>query len=548
MRPALTAALAALPLFAAGPAAGTRVQDPARPKLLLVISVDQLSADVMARYGADLPGGLGRLQREGVSFTAAYHDHAFPETGPGHSVLLSGRHPSRTGIPENNWRDPRNGQKVNCVEDPKAPILGRGPGFRGASAVHFRGGALGDWLRAEGRGSRVFSLAGKDRAAIFMGGARPTGAFWFESGLGFTTSTAYLQDLPPWLEAHNAALLARLRRDHFWWTSIAPTAGLVRNGAYQAGPTSLKAGLPRQVNPGGMPLDEGFYNRFKASPFFDETTLDAAEALLDAEKLGQGPATDVLAVGLSATDYIGHCYGSGGDEMLDQVRRLDAMLGRFLARVRERVPSAWVVLSADHGGLDIPERLAEQGFTTARRLEPRAWLANLNAGLRERLGLAADPLTYVTQPKMLHVREQPGLRRADIVRAALELLRRHPDVAEAWSAAELEAMPEDPSPDPEGRPIKALMKNGHVPGRSGDIVVALKPYLIFDDPPYIGQHGLPMDGDRRVPLIFWGPWKAGLRNEAVRTVDLAPTLARELGVAPTDAVDGRPLALERPKP
>jgi arylsulfatase A-like enzyme len=253
-------------------------------------------------------------------------------------------------------------------------------------------------------------------------------------------------------------------------------------------------------------------------------------------------------VGLSATDYIGHCYGSGGDEMLDQVRRLDAMLGRFLARVQERVPSAWVVLSADHGGLDIPERLVEQGFTTARRIDPKAWIANLNAGLREKLGLAADPLTHVSQPKMLHVKEQAGARKAETVRATLDLLRRHPDVQEAWSAAELEATAEDSSPNPEGRPIKALMKNGHVPGRSGDIVVALKPYLIFDDPPFIGQHGMPIDGDRRVPLIFWGPWKSGVRPEAVRTVDLAPTLAQELGLAPTDTLDGRPLALERRKP
>ncbi len=48
--------------------------------------------------------------------------------------------------------------------------------------------------------------------------------------------------------------------------------------------------------------------------------------------------------------------------------------------------------------------------------------------------------------------------------------------------------------------------------------------------------------DRRVPLVFWGPWQAARRAEPVRTVDLAPTLAHELGLRP-GTVDGRVLDL-----
>lgn len=547
MRPALPAALLAAPmLLAAPPLPPPRSQPPPRPSLLLVISVDQFGADLLARYGRDLPGGLGLLQREGLRFSAAYHDHAYTETGPGHSVLLSGRHPSSTGIPENNWLDKATGRKLNCVEDGKATIFGKSPAARGASQALFRGTGLGDWLQAQVKGARVYTVTGKDRASILMGGARPTGAYWFEGGIGYTSSTAYAERLPGWLADSNAGLMRRLRHDSLFWTPLAPTAGLARNGTWQTNYGTFRSGLPRQVNPGGMPLDEAFFHRFRASPWFDEATAEVAERLIEAEHLGRGEGTDLLAVGFSATDYVGHFYGTAGDEMVDHVRRLDALLGRFLAGVKAKVPSVAVVLTADHGCTDLVERLAEQGYP-ARRLDQKAWVGELNAALRKRFpGLGGDPVTYTGMPKNLYLRDLAGAPREEVLQEALAVLRRMPDVAAAFSSADLAATEEDPTPNPEGRSLKQLLKHSNVPGRSGDILVALKPYTFFaDDPPYIVQHGFPYDADRRVPLIFWGPWEPGERPEPVRTVDLAPTLARELGLEPSEKLDGRALDLPR---
>ncbi len=283
------------------------------------------------------------------------------------------------------------------------------------------------------------------------------------------------------------------------------TDGLARNGSWQTFLGTFKAGLPRQVNPAGMPLDEAFYNRFKGSPFFDEATAEAAEALLDAEKLGQGEATDLLAVGFSATDYVGHFYGNAGDEMVDQIRRLDARLGRFLAFVKARVPSVAVVLTADHGSADLIERLAEQGYP-ARRLEPKAWLEQLNAALRKKLPIQGDPVSFTSTPKNLYVKEVPGATREEVLRECLALLRRLPEIALAVTPAELDATGEDSGPNPEGRSLRVLLKHSTVPGRSGDILVALKPYISSaDDPPYIVQHGLPYDADPARAADLLGP-------------------------------------------
>ncbi|MCC6513633.1 MAG: alkaline phosphatase family protein, partial [Geothrix sp.] len=166
LRTALVA-LALLPILVAAPPAKKR------PKLVVVISVDQLSAELMQTFGPELRGGLARLRREGVFFTEAYHDHGFTETGPGHSVLLSGRFPAHTGIIENRWIDRATGKLAYCVDDPAAKAL-HAPNQPSSSNARFLGEALGDWLQAQVPGSRVFAVSGKDRAAILMAGRRPT--------------------------------------------------------------------------------------------------------------------------------------------------------------------------------------------------------------------------------------------------------------------------------------------------------------------------------------------------------------------------------------
>jgi predicted AlkP superfamily pyrophosphatase or phosphodiesterase len=110
----------------------------------------------MDRYGHDLPGGLGRLQREGAVFADTFHEHAFTETGPGHSVLLSGRHPASTGITENVWFDPKAEKRVYCVEDPGVTNTGEPSGKVGSSARWFKGTTFGKHNQEEMGDSLIY--------------------------------------------------------------------------------------------------------------------------------------------------------------------------------------------------------------------------------------------------------------------------------------------------------------------------------------------------------------------------------------------------------
>jgi len=533
-----------LPILAAALALSLAAAE--RPRLVVVISVDQLSAELMQTYGPELTGGLARLRREGVYFTEAYHDHGFTETGPGHSVLLSGRFPAHTGIVENRWYERATHRLVYCVEDAGARAL-HAPGQASSSNARFLGDGLGDWLQAQVPGGRAFAVSGKDRAAILMAGRRPTGAFWFTGAAGFTSSSTYATRLPEWLVRFDGGLQGRFATQSWLWAKEPATPeGRVATWTFP-GQVIRNGALPRLIQGAGMPLDKTFEARFRKSPFLDEVTLEAAEALLEGEQLGRGPATDLLAVSFSATDYIGHSYGTLGTEMRDQIHRLDRTVGRLLDDIRRRDPRAWVVLSADHGGMDLPEALADSGFP-ARRIHPPQFLSELRADLKATFKVEADLLFESPEPNSLYLQEA-ALKAAALDRKAVlariqTWLRARPEVADAFTAEELLATDPAAAGSPRDSSLRVLLRRSFRPERSGDILVAFKPWTVFGVPPtdWPTGHGTPYGYDRRVPLIFWGPWKGGERPEPVRTVDLAPTLARELGLKP-GPVDGKALDL-----
>src|SRR5260370_13144244 len=118
-----------LPLLGAG-----RAPAVARPKLLVVITVDQLRPDYLERYRTQLIGGFALLAKQGAEFEDAYQDHAVTETAPGHATILSGRWPAHTGIIRNDAG----------VQDSTAPLLGV-PGPAAAPAP-FRATTLFYWL------------------------------------------------------------------------------------------------------------------------------------------------------------------------------------------------------------------------------------------------------------------------------------------------------------------------------------------------------------------------------------------------------------------
>ncbi len=534
-----------------------------RPNLVIMISVDMLSQEIMDRYGAGLPGGLGRLEKEGVYFANSFQEHAFTETGPGHSVLLSGRHPASTGIPANQWRDRATGEMVYCVQDSNAVDFGEPSGKAGSSGIRFKGTTFGTWLKDQVPGSRVFAISGKDRASILMAGPKADGVYWFQDGFGFTTSTAYAKALPAWLVQFNKNLLSELRDRSLVWTPMGPTDGLTYPGRWMAGNVPVISQLPRLIQAPGFTMDAkggylfketqdgSFWRRWRASPFSDDATFDAAEDLILNEHLGQGQTTDLLALGLSSTNALEHAFGNSGPEMLDQIRRLDRRLGQFLDRIQSGGRSVAVVLSADHGGLDFAERLQDQGIP-AKRIDIEAWIKELQSRVRSQLHLDKDLLLVGDShdPDQLYFDPAAARRLGDhkeLVAKVLKIVRAMPDVAVAASYDEIAALPTKRFDDPSEESLLYRLKFSAAPERAGEILLAFKAMILRGGPPDEdpAQHGSAYDYDRRIPIIFWGPWLGERRMDPASTVDIAPTLANELAIKPEESLDGISLTLSR---
>lgn len=262
---------------------------------------------------------------------------------------------------------------------------------------------------------------------------------------------------------------------------------------------------------------------------------------MEAHDLGTDQATDILAVGFSATDIVGHTYGADSQELMDQILRLDRTLGRLLEAAETRVgrEGLLVGLSADHGALPLVEVLQRRGVD-AHRVHPDALETPVRNALAARFP-GADGLIAVYAPPHFYL-DLEAIRRRGLERGAVERV-----VEEALLATGFveriythERLLGDP---PQDDPAFALFRNSFFEPRSPHVIVRVKPHVYVDH--YVGGsgHGTHHDYDRHVPLILMGVRVAPGRYEAsCGPQDLAPTLAELLGLPYRVDPDQRVLA------
>ncbi len=515
-------AMANGPAKAKGEAAGTR------PRLLLVVSIDQMRYDYLDRFTRLFTGGFRTLLQSSALFENARYRHANCETGPGHAVILSGRHGSHSGMIANTWYDPLLHKVVNLVEDPtQLPIGGQG---RGASPASFFGFTLGDMLKQKSPKSKVVGVSLKDRAAILMAGRRADAAYWYETAEGhFITSSYYVRSVPAWLERWNAQRYV----DRFAgarWNRLLSDVQLYDR---YAGKDAIEGEWDRKdiVFPHvlrGAPPQKEFYDDFRRTPMADEMTLSVALEAMTAHELGTDDDTDILAIGFSATDIIGHTYGADSHEMMDQFLRLDLTLQRLFSEVDKRIGlnHTLVVLTADHGSQPLVEVLQSRGLQ-AKRIHPKQLDTIFAEALEKRFPGAKGLISYFDPPNFFvneeNVRKQ-NLRLEDVTTAMVQALRDSGLVDAVYTKADFLKSP------PSGDPYFSLFQNSFFEPRSGHVMARMKPFVYVDDRPGGTGHGTPYEYDRHVPIFFLGPQvKPGHYAEACGPEDIAPTLGRLLG-------------------
>lgn len=525
------------------------------PKLVVMISVDQLIPEQLERLGPYMKGGLGRLIREGAVFERAELPYARTETGAGHVTMSTGCLPRSHGVVGNEFWDRTTGKRSYCVEDSEASLV------TGAGVVEGTGRrsprtllrpTLGEILQRLDPEAKVVSVSAKDRAAIGMCGSAKGLALWWDKSrsAGFVTSTAYGTDLPVAVNEFNATWIDRLRSEP--WTDSSPvelvdgdpsrwgTAPDDRPGERPMGAAGVT--FPYEI-PAGFPEDKlGRYAY--ATPAVDSYVRIIGGRLVEAMALGLDDHTDLLALSFSGCDVVGHGNGPYSREVTDLLFRLDRSLGVLFDRLDESVGKGrWTAsLTADHGVLPLPEYLAAKGEPSRRVLGPEvaAMRAKIRKGMRERLGVKvmerSGPGGYYIDPKSL---ESSGIdaetARRTLAQVIRDLRSEFPWVDDAYAYDEIAEF----GPDQMG--VRRALYYSFHPDRTIDVVVIHAPGVLVGSAKGT-SHGSPHSYDREIPLILYGPgFPAGRDQRPAGSEDIVPSLLGSSGLRSGVSFDGRDL-------
>ncbi|HEY4425190.1 MAG TPA: alkaline phosphatase family protein [Pyrinomonadaceae bacterium] len=544
-----------------------------RPKLVLLIVVDQFRYDYLERFG-DLfgPDGFRRLIRDGASWAQSNYDHMPTYTAPGHGTMMTGAYPAESGIIGNEWLDRATGKRITSVSDESVKLLGGNPNDPASSPSRLMASTVGDELRlATNDRAKVIGISVKDRSAILPAGRHANAAYWFNWLTGtMVSSTYYFNQLPAWVTSFNNTKPA----DKYFgakWERLLPEAEYLK----RAGPDDPKwedvsnawtpdtNTFPHTITGGETAPGQKFYTALDYTPFTNDILVSFAQNAIVNEQLGQDDDTDVLTVSFSANDYVGHRFGPYSQEVMDVTLRTDRNIATLLDFVDSRIGLAntLVAFTADHGVSPIPEHAAAMGLGGGR-IPFETVMGKIQAAISARYnpqGKKPDP----SADYLLRFQEGTAWRewfinnniyfnydalKRDgvdveefsqvVIRAALSV----PGIARCFSRLQLLRGATSVTD-----PIERRALHGFYPSRSGDVVLVAEPYKYIAET-ITATHGSPYSYDTHVPTIIMGAGvNAGRYLEPATPADIAPTLSAILRITAPSNSTGRVLveALKR---
>lgn len=539
----------------------------ARPRLVLLIAVDQFRYDYLERFG-DLfaINGLRRLMREGASWVNANYDHMPTFTAPGHATMLTGAFPAETGIVGNDWPDRSTGKRVTSVSDDSVVLLGGAPNEAAASPHRLLSSTVGDELRlATTDRSIVIGISVKDRSAILPAGRHANAAYWLSTQSGsMVSSTYYFKQLPTWVTTFNNTRPLDKYFGAKWNRLLDESVYLKRAGADAppwedigrvVGDTNS---FPHTITGGAKAPGRDFYNALDYSPFTNELLLSFAEQAIDHEGLGRDEDTDVLTVSFSSNDYVGHRFGPYSQEAMDAALRVDREIGKLLDFVQTKIglDNTIVIFTADHGMAPIPEHSGSIGLGGGR-VKAVDVLNAIRASISRRYN--SQNKTPDPTADYIYKYDDAGTMKDGFINGSIyfnysALARDGVDVNEIEQVAGEAALAVKGIARYFTRnqlqrgaasitdPIERRAVHGFYPSRSGDVFIIAEPFKYLQEYAIVATHGTPYSYDTHVPMILMGQRvNPGRYSDAASPADIAPTLSVLLGIQPPSSVTGRVL-------
>lgn len=491
------------------------------PRLVVVITVDQMRDDYLDRFGDDFTGGFRRLLNEGRRYKNTWVDHAPTNSFPGHASIASGALPRHHGFVDNSWKKRQDGEWIRYYTGDEMPHDCDAEG-KGGVGDGMLTPALGERFLASG-GKFVALSAARDMARIYAGAARAP-VYWMSvEDRAYISSSCHQPDAADWIARFNEEDLPAFVKAASPWALSLPDSVV---SELRPDDSSFEGEGAPYIFPHNPPAEEGErFAWFYRTPAADESLLALAEDAIEGEGLGDDDIPDLINIVINTIDETGHRYGPFSVENVDNLFRLDRALGAFMESLDASVGEGrWMlVLTADHGAPPAPEAMG--AHPTAQRVSEAQTIEVVNAAFAAAAAypddeLAARRAAAAAVAGYDFVDEVFLNEEMDALAATSEAARLH---ANAYIA---DRPVRHPFYDYSGASIADL-----------GLTAVLKEYVVVDWATSV--HGSPYDYDRRVPVVFYGAGVShGSSERMARTIDIAPTLMGLIGVGIEDEIDG----------
>src|SRR5688572_12847724 len=197
--------LISLVLLLASVAVSAQQPAPARPRLIVILVVDQMRTDYLERATPHLTAGLKRLTLDGAWFREGAYPYLNTVTCAGHATIGTGALPYHHGMVLNAWLDRSIGRERACTADETVQNIAYSSATvtGGDSARSLLVPTLAQKVREAG--GRTVAMSLKPRSAITLTGTNPTAVIWLNDRAGWTTSSAFTPTRIDWVEKFVAA-------------------------------------------------------------------------------------------------------------------------------------------------------------------------------------------------------------------------------------------------------------------------------------------------------------------------------------------------------
>lgn len=531
-------------------AACTRGSPPApsareKPRLVVLIVIDQWPSWVFEKQQKLFTGGIGRLLRDGAIVMNGELPYGNTFTAPGHATFATGAVPRVHGIIGNYWHRRDEDRSRAAEYDPQAllhsvasSLDGDMPGpDDGASGRALREEGVADVLRRATNGAgKAVAIALKPRAAALMAGRQPDLAIWYDASAGgMTTSKAYAREAPAWL----VTLAREYPVSRYFGATWDPRDPVLLERATQIADNApgerseygLGAAFPHALSAAEAPA-----KAIVQTPFADELVAQTVAVAIDELQLGKDAVPDFLAISFGAHDYAGHDWGPDSWEVLDLTLRLDRALGQLFELLDARVgDDQWaVIVTSDHGATPVVERAR---LRSARRITPAEIEKAAEHAVEAKLGAPGPWVADLVSSNLYMTakfRELPEQTRGAALDAAVAAVAKVPGVAFAGRSDAF-----SPDCSVEKDTLRAICL-GTVPGDAGELYAYPMAGSSITAYTAGSAHDAPFDDNRRVPILVEAPGVAHQVGDG-SLLQVAPTLAALLGIDPPKAAREPPL-------